>query len=218
MRKKRKKKHRAELDLRQALKQEELMWSRKAREAWRTGGDKCTRYFHRLVQSRVASNNISQLKIDGRTFSDPKILTDHIEAFFQNLYTEDVPDRPSLKGIKLKTLDAAAAITLDQPFIEVEMVNAHNNLVGEKALGSDGFSMRFYKTCWAFLKDDLLRVVDDFCMNNFFDWRLNTTFISLIPKEKGPKIVNDLLLAKLLADVKFLNCSDNCSGEEVNAE
>lgn len=36
-----------------------------------------------------------------------------------------------------------------------------------------------------------MRVFEDFHKNHFLDWRLNTIFISLIPKEKGNKKVKD---------------------------
>jgi hypothetical protein len=55
----------------------------------------------------------------------------------------------------------------------------------DKALGPDGFTTHFYKACWPIIKEDLLRMVRK--SQNCFKIRgsTNSTFLALIPKEKG---------------------------------
>ena len=47
-------------------------------------------------------------------------------------------------------------LELDSPIIEQEMCNAINSLPSDKSPGPDGFTGRFYKTCWSIIKDELM--------------------------------------------------------------
>lgn len=62
---------------------------------------------------------------------------------------------------------------------------AINDLESDKCPGPDGFPLHFYKFCWGFMKGGLLKIFNDFYTNSYFDWRLNTTHLSLIPKVLG---------------------------------
>lgn len=65
-----------------------------------------------------------------------------------------------------------------------------DELAREKTSGPDGFPVRFYQISWSFLKAYIMRVPDDFHKSGFLNWRLITSFISLVPKEKGVKTIN----------------------------
>ena len=52
-----------------------------------------------------------------------------------------------------------------------------------KATGSDGFNVDFFKACWNIVKQDILQVVEDSRKNKTILKALNTTFITLIPKQ-----------------------------------
>ena len=52
-----------------------------------------------------------------------------------------------------------------------------------KAPGPDGFNVDFFKACWNIVKQDILNVVEDSKMNRTILKVLNTSFISLIPKQ-----------------------------------
>jgi hypothetical protein len=45
---------------------------------------------------------------------------------------------------------------LDIPFSEEEVWNTIKNLPSDKAPGPDGFTGKFYKSCWAVIKGDLM--------------------------------------------------------------
>ena len=60
---------------------------------------------------------------------------------------------------------------------------------GDKTLGPDGFTMAFWKTCWDFVKEEILELFKEFYDQSSFAKSLNTTFLVLIPK-KG--VVEDL--------------------------
>ena len=50
--------------------------------------------------------------------------------------------------------------------------------------GPDGFSVSFYKQCWEFIKEDLMRMVNDFYLGQLDLSRLNYGVITLVPKVK----------------------------------
>lgn len=103
--------------------------------------------------------------------------------------------------MELNSIDQVTANGIELPFTKVEIKTTLRELVGEKTPGPDGFPMWFYQLGWNFHKADILRVFDDFHRNGFLDWRLNTSFISLVPKEKGEKTINDYRPIALLSSV-----------------
>lgn len=193
------KKHYASLELRDALLQEETLWSTKAKNAWREKGDKCTGYFHRMVKARVFANSITSLLIENKKELDPNRIREHAEDFFQKLYSENITNRPRLENLGLKCITVDQAEGLQQPFKEDELLGALKELAKDKTPGPDGYSVRFFLFCWDFMKFDILKVFDEFYSTGSFDWRLNTSFITLIPKKSGDKAVHDYRPISLLS-------------------
>jgi hypothetical protein len=58
-------------------------------------------------------------------------------------------------------------------------------LNGDKAPGSDSYSMAFFQACWDVLKEDIMKVFHDFHARGKFERSLNAMFIALIPKILG---------------------------------
>lgn len=56
----------------------------------------------------------------------------------------------------------------------------------DKAPRSDGFSIHFYRICWELIKSDLLRMVQGFMRKAKVGGSINSTFLTLIPKEVNP--------------------------------
>ena len=55
----------------------------------------------------------------------------------------------------------------------------------DSAPGPDGFMARFYTSCWDIIKLDLLRMVRHSQSTCRIGGSTNSTFLTLIPKEKG---------------------------------
>uniref|UniRef100_A0A2N9II99 Uncharacterized protein n=1 Tax=Fagus sylvatica TaxID=28930 RepID=A0A2N9II99_FAGSY len=103
------------------------------------------------------------------------------------------------------------ALWLERPFDEEEVVGVVAGFNGDKALGPDGFSMRFFQCCWDILNPDVMAVLNYFHGLSSFEKSLNATFVSLIPKKTDALEVKDFrpislvgstykILAKLLAN------------------
>lgn len=53
-----------------------------------------------------------------------------------------------------------------------------------KVPGPDGFTIEFYKACWDIIKTEVWEVVEDSRRSSSFLKSLNSTFITLTPKEE----------------------------------
>lgn len=54
----------------------------------------------------------------------------------------------------------------------------------------DSFTMAFFQECWEIIKDDLVKVMEEFHNHGKFVEPCNSTFISLIPKKNGAKRIS----------------------------
>eukprot|EP00253_Pinus_taeda_P022123 PITA_22123 len=100
---------------------------------------------------------------------------------------------------------------LTAPISMNELRNALDSMEPDKAPGPDGFPVKFYLSCWAIIKNDLLRMVRKSQTCAKIGGGINSTFLALIPKEKGAADFNRFrpislcnssykLITKIIAD------------------
>lgn len=80
---------------------------------------------------------------------------------------------------------------LIQPFTVNDVKRALWSIDGNKAPGYDGFSSQFFKDAWETVGDDLCNAVLDFFKTGRMLQQVNTTILTLIPKNKSPKHVSE---------------------------
>ncbi|KAF5450369.1 hypothetical protein F2P56_030729 [Juglans regia] len=88
---------------------------------------------------------------------------------------------------------------LERAFEEVEVFEVVRKMAKDKAPGPDWFFMGFFQTCWEVLKDDLMKVFQEFYSDRKFEKSLNATFLALIPK----KILDAVLIANECLDSRL---------------
>jgi hypothetical protein len=95
--------------------------------------------------------------------------------------------------------------SLGDEFTEEEVLAAIKSLPFDKALGPDGFTGLFFKTCSGTIKDDILRVIHLFSNLHAenFHW-LNTANIALLPKKDGAEALSDFCPISLIHGVAML--------------
>lgn len=91
----------------------------------------------------------------------------------------------------MKSLIVNKAEALETNFTEEEVFKALCSLSGDKTPGPDGFSMLVYKKSRSFMKKEIMEVFHEFYRRCYYDWRLNTTFVTLITKLEGEKEILD---------------------------
>jgi hypothetical protein len=76
---------------------------------------------------------------------------------------------------------------LVEEFSEKEIRDAVFQMKHNKAPGPDGFPAEFYQVFWSLIKDDLMAMFRDFHRGNLPLFSLNFGIITLLPKEKEVK-------------------------------
>ena len=79
---------------------------------------------------------------------------------------------------------------LTAPVIVNEIKQALDDMDPNKALGPDGFTTQFIKTCWNIVKKDLNKMILKSQTCHKLGGSTNSTFLALIPKEKGANSFN----------------------------
>ena len=108
-------------------------------------------------------------------------------------------------------LDNSKVEGLENHFSEEKMFEALTNLIKDKVLGSDGFTMAFWLFGWDVVKIEIMGFYREFHERRRFVKSLNATFLVLVPKKGGVEDLKDFkpislvgslykLLAKVLAN------------------
>eukprot|EP00253_Pinus_taeda_P015314 PITA_15314 len=106
---------------------------------------------------------------------------------FRNITQENNPDREqSITEITRnipKWVPREDNLNLNRLVTEEEVSEVLKDMQNCKAPGPDGFNVHFFKACWHIVKQDILNVVEDSTGSKTILKALNTSIISLIPKQ-----------------------------------
>ena len=73
---------------------------------------------------------------------------------------------------------------LEEPFTEEEIWATIQSLPADRAPGPDGFTGRFYKTCWPIIKSDFVTAIVFLQQGDARKLELlNSAYLTLIPKK-----------------------------------
>ncbi|RVW27519.1 hypothetical protein CK203_092006 [Vitis vinifera] len=87
--------------------------------------------------------------------------------------------------LQLEQISQQEAENLEHPFSEDEIHSALMEMNGDKASGPDGFTMAFWQSCWALVKEEVLDLFKGFYEQSAFIKSINNTFLVLLPKKGG---------------------------------
>ena len=179
-------------------------------------GDKNSAYFHRQCRVRISQNHISEIFTEeGVSIKGQALIKLSASKHFQILFQEDGHIEEKVVSEFLENVpslvNAEDNHVLMKPFSEKEIVEVIWAMELDKAPGPDGFSIHFYKVCWAIIKTDLVQMVTAFRRKEKVGGCTNSTFLALIPKEANPSSfdrfcpislcnVSYKILAKLLSN------------------
>jgi hypothetical protein len=81
---------------------------------------------------------------------------------------------------------------LELPFTEEEVWMTIKQLPSDKAPGPDRYTGRFYKTCWAIIKEDIMAAISAVWSRKLANFGvLNSAYITLLPKKEGAEQPKD---------------------------
>nr|GEV71698.1 RNA-directed DNA polymerase, eukaryota, reverse transcriptase zinc-binding domain protein [Tanacetum cinerariifolium] len=96
---------------------------------------------------------------------------------------------------------AIHALDLERHFSKEEIKGAIWDYGLDKSSGPDGFTFGFYRRYWSLLEDEVVRAVNHFYNNGFCHKGGNSSFIALIPKTQGAKLVKDFRPISLIGSL-----------------
>lgn len=83
-------------------------------------------------------------------------------------------------------------VHLEAPFSAEEVEKIVKGMPLDKAPGPDGFTGRFYASCWSIIQDDLMRAMDHFFHGDMRGLpAINKAIIFLLPKKVGAAELTD---------------------------
>jgi hypothetical protein len=95
-------------------------------------------------------------------------INDTIIQYYKNLFIEIATWRPKIDGLELPCLGSIEANWLERSFQEEEVLQAFLSMDDDKVPGLDSFTIAFFWSCWAIVKDDLMRVFHNFHEHELF--------------------------------------------------
>lgn len=169
-------------------KQEKIFWRQKSRVQWVKEGERNTRFFHRSSMANRSHNKISSIKdVKGKLLNTHEDIEAVLVQHFRSIAEETILARAhfieDLTRYIPKLVTREDNFNLNRPVTEDEVSEVIKEMKNGKAPGPDGFNVEFFKACWNIVKQDILNVMEDSRMNRTILKVLNTSFISLIPKQ-----------------------------------
>ena len=148
---------------------------------------------------------MAKVKIDGVSFIEEVDIREGIAQAFQLLLSEPPGEwRPSIRDMRFSVLHNQDAAMLEELFREEVLFIALSELNGDKAPGSDGFSLAFWQHCWDVVKVEVMNVFKEFYEQECFVKSLNATFLVLVSKRGGVEELKDFKLISLVGNLYAL--------------
>eukprot|EP00253_Pinus_taeda_P016963 PITA_16963 len=176
--------------LEERRKQEEIYWRKKSRVRWLKEGERNTKFFHRTIVQRRMHNKIPFIQNEeGVKVEEHEKIEEILLNHFQQVHQEQAVDRQRAIGKitsnipKLVTKEHNELLMRPIQIQEVDEAMAH--LKEGKAPGPDGFTTTFFHVFWDLIKVEVCQVVEESKALRWLLPSLNSTFITLIPKEEN---------------------------------
>ena len=163
---------------------EEMSWRQKFREIWLKERDKNTGFFHRMAKSHKRHNHIKRMRING-VWSEEISLRKDIASAFQALLSDPSEWRTNIQGLIFSRISNMGAANLELPFSTKEALATLRDMNGDKAPGYEGFTTAFWQSSWEVVKEDVMRMFNEFHVLSKFVKSQDNSFIVMIPKKRG---------------------------------
>ncbi|KAL9665924.1 hypothetical protein QQ045_000245 [Rhodiola kirilowii] len=177
------------------LAREEFLWRQRSRVAWLKEGDRNTAFFHSKASHRRSVNKIQKLNFEGNEYTELPNIIKMTEVLFQRLYSsdqvgEEVDWNSELEVIPRVITEEMAAELL-RPCTREEIKSAIFQMAPIKSPDVDGYPALFYLRFWNWIGDSVCSEINEFFCREHLDSRLNEIRITLIPKCKDAKRLED---------------------------
>ncbi|CAM8929085.1 unnamed protein product [Rhodiola kirilowii] len=179
------------------LYKEELYWKQRSRADWLKEGDRNTRFFHLKASQRWKANRIRKIqKNGGEWITEEEDICREVVCYFKNNIFKSSSGRSQIKlerelSFIPQCISGEMADVLSAPFSELEVQDALFQMYPTKAPGPDGLSALFYQKSWVILKERVTECILNMLNSGQLEENLNRTLITLVPKTKEPKRIEE---------------------------
>ncbi|XP_058776142.1 uncharacterized protein LOC131650449 [Vicia villosa] len=142
---------------------EEKVLQQKSKIEWIKLGDGNNHFLHASLKAKAQSKRMMKVCLDdGTEIYDKQGIEEEVLNFYGNLMGKD--DR-ILNQINLQTMREGKCLNSDQrrdlikQVSEKEIKDALFEMGDNKSPGIDGYSAKFFKSCWSVIKEDLIRTI-----------------------------------------------------------
>lgn len=166
----------------EAVADEEMLLFQKGKVEWLQNGDKNSKFFHRMIQSRRYGNRIMSIcNEEGARFEGDMVAEQFVNHFSKFLGSVDNVD-PIIDADSLFTnkLSDTEALEMIGEVTDSEIKSALFDIGDAKAPGPDGFSVFSFKKSWSIVGKDVCVAVKDFSINGKLPGEVNATLGSYI--------------------------------------
>lgn len=101
----------------------------------------------------------------------------------------------------MKVSNAKVVELLEKEFSMEEVWDAVKGCDGNRVPGPDGFNMACIQKCCKYMRSDLFQFMQEFFINSKLVIRLNSSFVTLIPKKINPSGLADYRAISLVGVV-----------------
>lgn len=156
----------------------------RSRIDWLSEGDSNTNFFHSHARFRKRKNFIAALQEGDHTATSHEDKQAMVWRYFSTLLgtAEHRNETLNLQTFHHRRYDLQS---LDEPISEEETWGVIKNLKPDKAPGLDGFTGRFYRSCWQIIKRDIMAAIGAVHAGDARKLhKLNSAYMILIPKKE----------------------------------
>nr|ABA93862.1 retrotransposon protein, putative, unclassified [Oryza sativa Japonica Group] len=182
------------------LREEEFKWYQRAKTKKIMEGDNNTKYYHMIANGKHRKTKIFQLDLEEGVIKGDEELRKYITKFYKNLF--GAPERNNFSMFEDQKDDIPQVTVTENEMLTREFSEevkiAIFQMEHNKAPGPDGFPGKFYQVFWDVIKDDLTAVFRDFHGGNLSLESLNFGIITLLPKNKEARKIQQYIPICLL--------------------
>ena len=163
---------------------EEEYWRQKSRSMWLQARDKNTNYFHKQAEARKKFKTINEILFQGNLVKYFEGIKKVAHSHFKYLFLAPEEDLIDANNYPLdlvpKIVQETDNLLLATSIRMEELKKALDDMDADKSLGPDGFTVRFFTSCWPIIKIDLLRMVRKSESSTKLRGSTNSAFLALI--------------------------------------
>ncbi|CAH1443602.1 unnamed protein product [Lactuca virosa] len=164
--------------------EEEKILKQRAKVQWLKEGDCKSAYFHKVVKGNINRNKVETIMDNDGKWKESDEAFKQIVKYFNDFLGVDRNVRPiiSPKDLFENKLTHVQALNMVKEITCDEIKAALFDIDEDKALGSDGYTSKFFKGAWVIVGDDFCKAVKEFFLKKKILKEINAIAIALVPK------------------------------------